>query len=261
MDKTSKELAFLRELLVEKEWTERFTDYFDQHYKPEKDAEKVLYVNAGTGGHALALAEKFEENAEIYGICEDEELRSIAQAKADAIRAEVRFGTNFSGDQYDFVIGDGSFVKPYEVEDFVSEIVDAAKGKIAFFLPTKGSFGETFSFLWEALFENDLADKGENIERLIAELPKTEEVVTMLENLGIRRIKHSTETEGFDFKDGAEFVSSPLAADFLLPEWLDFLEADEQEKVKTKLAELIDEDDGELTFRFSVKNTLFSGEI
>ncbi len=261
MDKSSKELAFLRELLIEKEWTERFTDYFDQQYKLEKGAEKVLYMNAGAGGHALALTEKFDENAEIYAICENEDLRNIAQAKADAIRAEVRFGINFSGDRYDLVIGDGSFVKAYETEDFVSEIVEASKKKIAFFLPTKGSYGETFSFLWEALIETDLADKGENVERLIAELPVVDEVEKMLENLGVKRIKHSTETEKFDFKDGAEFINSPVAANYLLPEWLDFLEEDEQEKIKMKLAELIDADDGELTFRFSVKNTLFSGEV
>jgi hypothetical protein len=70
----------------------------------------------------------------------------------------------------------------------------------------------------------------------------------------------STQIEIFEYKDGAEFVNSPLLADFLLPAWLDFLTDQEKKKASKKLAELIDQEDGELTFRFSVKNTLFSGE-
>ena len=261
MSKTQKELAFVRELIIEPEWTERFTTFLDTKFKFGDKQEKILYVNAGAGSHAIALSETVSENAEIYGVCEDEDLRNIAQVKADAVKSEVRFGTNFSGEKYDVVIADGSFVKPYETEDFLSEVTDAAKGQIAVFLPTKGSYGETFSFLWEALFETDLADKGENIERLIAELPTIDEVEEMLKSLGIKKLQHFTETEYFEFEDGTEFVNAPLAADFLLPEWLEFLGDDELEKVTAKLGELIDAEDGALTFRFSVKNTLFTGQV
>ena len=56
-----------------------------------------------------------------------------------------------------------------------------------------------------------------------------------------------------------EFVASPLVADFLLPVWLDMLGEEEKELVTQKLAQLIDEEDGSLTFRFSVKATLLTG--
>ena len=261
MNKTQKELAFVRELVIEPEWTERFTTFLDSKFKFGGKQEKILYVNAGAGSHAIALSETINEDAEIYGICEDDDLRNIAQVKADAVKCEVRFGTNFSGEKYDVVLADGSFVKPYETEDFLSQIAEAANGQIAVFLPTKGSYGETFSFLWQALIETDLADKGENVERLIAELPTVDEVEEMLKSLGVRKLQHFTETEFFEFENGAEFVSAPLAADFLLPEWLEFLGEDEAEKVSAKIVELIDAEDGELTFRLSVKNSLFTGQM
>ncbi|HEX8638614.1 MAG TPA: hypothetical protein VF692_11165, partial [Pyrinomonadaceae bacterium] len=131
---------------------------------------------------------------------------------------------------------------------------------VAFFLPTAGSFGEIFSFLWETLLETDLLEKSENIERLITEIPTIEDVLEEAKRLGLTKIEHSTEIEIFEYKNGAEFVDAPLLADFLLPAWLDFLTEKEKTKASKKLAELIDQEDGELTFRFSVKNTLFSGE-
>jgi hypothetical protein len=73
-------------------------------------------------------------------------------------------------------------------------------------------------------------------------------------------MENSTSIEIFEFKDGAEFVNSPLMSDLLFPFWLEFLTDKEKKKVSKKLAELIDTEDGSLSFRFSVKNTLFSGE-
>jgi hypothetical protein len=142
----------------------------------------------------------------------------------------------------------------------LAQVIEATDRQVAFFLPTAGSFGEIFSFLWETLLETDLLEKSENVERLIAEIPTIEDVVEEAEKLGLKKIENSTQIEIFEYKDGAEFVNSPLLADFLLPAWLDFLTDREKKKASKKLAELIDQEDGELTFRFSVKNTLFSGE-
>jgi hypothetical protein len=258
MSKTQKELAFLREMSVESEWTERFTDYLDGKFKFDKE-ESLLYVNAGAGNHALALREKLGDETEIYAVSDNEDLRAIAQAKADAVKADIQFGTYLPDEKSNVVIADATFVKPYEINEFLADVIDAADKQAVFFLPTKGSFGEIFSFLWETLFETNLVEKGENVERLISEIPTIEDVVEEAERLGLGAVEHSTQTEVFEFKNGTEFINAPLLADFLLPVWLDFLTDSEQEKVGVKLAELIDKEDGELTFRFSVKNTLFSG--
>lgn len=259
MNKTEKELAFLREFAIENDWTQRFTDYFDKNFKFDEE-ETVLYVNAGVGNHAIALREKLDDKTEIYAISENEELRNIAQDKANAIKAEISFGTNFPDEKSNVVIADASFVKPSELDKFLTEIIEASDHQVVFFLPTKGSFGEIFSFLWETLLETDLVEKGASVERLIEEIPTIEDVKTLSENLGLRKIQNTTETEIFEYENGKEFIESSLVADFLLPVWLDFLNDDEKEKVGAKLAELVDAEDGNLSFRFSVKNTLFSGE-
>lgn len=258
MNKSQKELAYLREFAIESDWTERFTDYFDEKFQFEKE-ETILYVNAGAGGHAIALREKLGDKTAIYAVSETEDLKNIAQAKADAVKADIHFTTNFPDEKSEVVIADGSFVKPSEINAFVEKIIDAADDQVIFFVPTRGSFGEIFSFLWETLLETDLLDKGANVERLISEIPSAEEVESLSKDLGLRRIEHSTQNEIFEYKDGTEFVNSPLVADFLLPAWLDFLTDAEKEKVGKKLAELVDAEDGTLTFRFSVKNSLFSG--
>jgi hypothetical protein len=73
-------------------------------------------------------------------------------------------------------------------------------------------------------------------------------------------IKTETAKEVFEYENGAEFVSSPLIADFLLPAWLEMLDEKEKERVSEKLAQLIDAEDGNLSFRFTVKVTLLTGE-
>lgn len=258
MSKTQKELAYLREFAIESDWTERFTDYLDTKHEFEKP-DTLLYVNAGAGGHAIALSEKLPENTVIYAVTENEDLKTIAQAKSDAIKADLQFGTIFSEDKADVVIGDGSFVRPPEIKGFIEKLIESSEDEVLFFLPTKGSFGEIFSFLWETLLETDLAEHGVEVERLISEIPTIEEVVDLTRNLGLRKVEQSMQNEVFEYKDGAEFVNSPLVADFLFPIWLDFLNDAEKEKVSKKLAELIDAEVGTISFYFSVKNTLIKG--
>ena len=60
MIKTEKELAFLRDLVVDEGWTQRFTDILDENFKVAGKAD-ILYINAGTGSHALALKQKMRK--------------------------------------------------------------------------------------------------------------------------------------------------------------------------------------------------------
>ncbi len=55
MSKSDKELAFLFDLYVATDWGERFAEFLDAHVELPKDG-RVLYIGAGTGAHALALA-------------------------------------------------------------------------------------------------------------------------------------------------------------------------------------------------------------
>jgi hypothetical protein len=128
------------------------------------------------------------------------------------------------------------------------------------FLPTASSFGEVFSLLWETLLYLDLLEKGSEVERLIVEIPTVSSVEETAKNLGLKKIHTETKNETFEFDNGALFVSSPLVEDYLLPGWLDFLDENEKERVKNKLAETIDDDCQEMSFRFSVKATLLVGE-
>jgi ubiquinone/menaquinone biosynthesis C-methylase UbiE len=259
MSKTEKELAFLRDLYLENDWTLRFSELFDKNFKFSKE-EKILYVNAGTGTHVLGIKEKLKKNKEVFGLFENEETLKIAQAKASAVNADVSFSDKLPKERFDAVLADASLVKPAKFNDFFAAIAQLSKNQVAVFLPTKGSFGEIFSFLWETLLEIGSIDKAAAIENLISELPTVEDVKEKAESLGLTNIETVTKIEYFDFKDGTEFVNSPLVADFLFPVWFEFLSAKEQKKASVKLAKLIDAEDGALTFRFSVKATLLVGE-
>ena len=73
-------------------------------------------------------------------------------------------------------------------------------------------------------------------------------------------VNTETAIEAFEFDDGAEFIASPLVSDFLMPVWLSPLNESERERVLSRLAQNIDSEDGKLSFRFTVKATLLSGE-
>lgn len=259
MSKSQKELAFLRNLYIETDWTQRFTDFFDDKFKFSKK-EKILYVNAGTGNHALALREKLDENAEIWVLPEDTELLNIARAKADAVKADISFFSDFPREKVDAVLADASFVRPTELSDFLKRIIQLSNNQVMFFLPTAGSFGDIFSYLWETFLNADLLEKEAEIERLLTEIPTVSKIEEAVENLGLTKLQTETKTEFFEFETGAEFVSSPLAADFLFPSWLTFLNEKQTATVKEKLAQTIDADRDGMNFSFSVKATLVVGE-
>ena len=259
MSKTQKELAFLRDLYIETDWTERFTNLFDDNFKFTKE-EKVLYVNAGTGSHALALRRKLKEKIEIFAVSETKELLKIAQAKADAVKANIRFSTDFPEGKFDAVLADASLIKPPDLKDFLTRIVELSEKQVVFFLPTAGSFGDIFSFLWEAFLNSDLLEHGADVERLIIEIPTVSKVEEIAENLNLINVETITKSAFFEFSTGEGFINSPLFADFLFPVWLDFLNSKERNKVVKKLSKIIDDKCQELSFRVTVKASLIVGE-
>ena len=261
MEKTKKELAFLHDLYVTPDWTRRFAELADKHLN-FGDAENILYLNAGTGDHCFAIREKVDEKTAVFGRCENEDILSIARDKAIAVRSDVDFSTiDFEDGSFDAVIADVSLVLPDDVDGYFEDAVRVAKSgaTVTFFLPSAGSFGEVFSLLWEVLFNEDLGDHGHDAEAMILEQASVADLKKKAEALGLSKLKTETSNEIFEFENGAAFIASPLVEDFLLPHWLDTLDENEKEQVKEKLAHLIDSEDGDLSFRFSVKATVVTG--
>jgi SAM-dependent methyltransferase len=233
----------------------------DKHLEFES-VENVLYINAGSGDHCFAIREKIDERTAVFGVCEDADVLSIAHDKAIAVRSDVDFSMSDQLDgAFDAVIADASLVAPGDVGPFLRNAVRTAKpgGSMTFFLPSAGSFGEVFSVLWEVLFNEDLGDHGHEAETMISELLTPSQLKSIAVEMGLDRVRTDTAIEVFEFDNGAAFVSAPLVADFLLPHWLQRLGENEKEQVKEKLAQLIDLEDGPLTFRFSVKATVVTG--
>lgn len=262
MNKTTKELAFLRDLYVTAEWTSRFTDLAEKHLEFPKKG-KILYVNAGTGDDVLKLRETLHKDARVFADFENADLLAIAEAKAQIVKADVVFQTadNLKEKDFDSVLADASFVAPQNVQGFFTETVKRAKkgGEVSFMLPTAGSFGEIFSYLWEVFFNSNLSDRSPEIENLITEIPTVSDAETIAANAGLERIETETKNEVFEYDTGADFIAAPLVREFLAVDWLGFLKDKEKEQVLTKLARLIDAERDGLTFRFSVKATLVNG--
>lgn len=262
MAKTERELAFLRDLDINESWTRRFTDLIDKHIG-FKDAKNILYINAGTGDHCIAIREKVGDKTTMSATCENAELLNIARDKGAATKSAIEFSDgDFDDDSFDAVVADASFTRPEGISGFITEAVRVAKpgGEVAIVLPSSGSFGEVFSLLWEVLFNEDLGEHGQAAESMIAQIPTVSRVEEIAENAGLKDVKTESSNEIFEFKNGAEFVGSPLVSDFLLPVWLETLSDDDRFRVTEKLVELIDAEDGSLSFRFSVKVTLVIGK-
>jgi len=114
--------------------------------------------------------------------------------------------------------------------------------------------------MWEALFNAGLSEHGAIVEQLIADLPPVWRLEEMAEKAGIVNINTKTAIELFEYETSAEFTASPLVEDFLMPMWLESLQEEEKERFSKELAQLIDVEDGTLTFRFSIKATMLTGE-
>jgi ubiquinone/menaquinone biosynthesis C-methylase UbiE len=262
MAKTQKELAFLRDLYIDDLWTRRFTDLVDKHLKFAKEMN-FLYINAGTGGHAFALREKISDKTAVFATCENDDILTIARDKAAAVKADIDFSRlAFDDDVFDVVLADASLVPPAELTEFIQNAIRVTRvgGRVAIFTVSAGSFGEIFSLLWEVLFNEDLGEHGAAAEKMIAEQPTVSRIEETAQAAGLSNVEAHTASEIFEYENGAEFIGSPLVEDFLLPAWLATLSEKENEQVTKKLAQLIDAEDGTLTFRFTVKATLLIGE-
>jgi len=265
--KTDKELAFLQDLFIAPDWSERFAELIDAHIKLPKEGD-ALYVAAGTGGHAMALQERAGDKLELLCVEENSECLELARAKASAINEQLSFEVSRPDDldlldnRFDVVIGNASLVSRQRVRKMFSEIVRVAApgARIALTLPTSSSFGEFFSIYWEALHNNSLIDHESDVEQLITQLPTVSDVEQWAEDEGLKEIKSWTRIEEFDFKSGEQFLSSPLVAEFLIHDWLALVPDDKRAGLFSEISRLINEERHEAEFALSVKATLVVGQ-
>lgn len=265
--KTDKELAFLHELFIATDWGERFAELIDEHVELPKEG-RVLYVAAGTGGHAIALQERSSTHLDFLCIDENYECLELARAKATALKdpAEFRQGQverlAISDNYFDVVIGDGSLVQSERIRGMLGEMVRVAKpgATVALTLPTFSSFGEFFSIYWEALHNSGFTNHETDVENLITELPRVTAVEEMAEQAGLDNIESWTRIEEFDYDSGEKFLTAPLISDFLMRGWLEKLPDASRERVSAEIARLINEDRHEAEFALSVKATVVVGK-
>lgn len=264
--KSAKELAFLNDLYIATDWGERFAILVDDHVDPPKDG-RALYVNAGAGGHALAVQARAGENLKLLCVDENDECLELARAKAVVLRQETEFqredatALSLSDDHFDLVLGDASLTPSTDLNRVLAEMVRVAKlgATIAWWLPTASSFGEFFSIYWEALLRAGLEDRGGEVERLITDLPTSSHTEAWAHQAGLESVTSSTSIEEFDYESGEHFLASPLITDFLLPKWLKPLPENERDRVVSRLAQIIDEELHSGEFSLTLKATLVVG--
>ena len=265
--KSDKELAFLHELYVSTDWGERFAELIDEHVKVPKKG-RILYVAAGTGGHAMALGERAGDDVTLVFVDESEECLELGRAKAAAMSIEPECrraapdALGLRGGQFDLVVGDGSLVAPDRLPGMSAEMarVAAPGATIALTLASASSFGEFFSIYWEALQAAGVEGHDRDAETLINELPTVAEAEELAARAGFGGVTSWTRVEEFGYSSGEDFLNSPLITDFLMRSWLAPLPDDEtRERVSTEVARIIDEARYDTDFVLSIKATLVVG--
>jgi ubiquinone/menaquinone biosynthesis C-methylase UbiE len=265
--KTDKELAFLHDLYIAADWGERFAELVDEHLEIPAEG-RALYIEAGTGSHALALQERAGQKLTIVCADKNDECLELARTKARALHEHAEFqrenaaALSFADDEFDLVLANNSFTLPAHLKNNLAEAVRVAKpgATIAWWLTTASSFGEFFSIYWEALLNAGVVDHGVDVEQLITNLPTVSEAESWSEDAGLNDINSWTAIEEFDYQSGTEFLSSPLITDFLLPAWLQSLPENARQAVREELARIIDEERHAGEFVLTLKATLVVGK-
>ncbi len=264
--KSDNELAFLKDLYVSTDWGERFAALMDENIQLPKKG-RILYIEAGTGGHAMAMLDRAEEDVHMVCVDESEESLELARTKAVALNAEPEFRRGqldalwLRDNQFETVIGDGSLVAPERLPKMLSEMARVAmpRGTVALALVTAASFGEFISIYWEALLAAGFDDHGVAAEELLKELPTVAAIEEMAAQDGLEKVTSSTRVEEFSYESAEEFLNSPLITDFLMPMWMRRLPEEATARVLEELARIIDEDRNDADFLLTVKATLITG--
>ncbi len=230
---------------------------------------RALYVAAGTASHVIALQERAGKDLRFFGVDESNENLELARAKAKATeKAPVEFSQQrvdhltLEDDQFNLVVGDGSLVHSERIPEMFAELarVAAPGALVALVLPTFSSFGEFFSFYWEALHNLGLIAHEEDIESLITILPSVSKLEEIGEQAGLENVTAETRPEAFDYESAEAFFSSPLISDFLLPIWFETLPPATHQAVIDEMLRIVNEESRGLAFALTAKATIMMGK-
>ncbi len=261
MDTLARERAFKHDLFLNEIWSDRYFDLIVKNLSLH-EAETILYLNAGTGRNCFRLAENHSAAKQIVGVCDSPEHLVIARDKAKVSGSDILFVTETEvGNKYDLVIADATLSDSESVTDLLSSAAGLLNrgGQFALIVPIFGSYAEVFSLLWEVLASAE-GGSPEAVERLITALPRLDALEIAARETGLHEVKSEVSTEIFEFEKPEDFTDSPLFADFLLPGWLADIDKTALETIRKKIAELIEQEHGNLAFRFQVKAAVITGK-
>ena len=263
-----KELACRYDLFITPDWRDRFDALVNDKIKIPTEG-RILDVNSGTGAHAIELAARMRGEGEVIGIDPSAERIEIARAKAQvkkldrvAFERGNAYDLPFASDEFDLVIGDASMLRPYEIEDVLTEMGRVARPGAVVILKvaTHGSFDEFFSIYWEALHEAEMVDQvwGE-LETLINERSTVSDAERMAVRAGLEQVESFSSKEEFVYDTGADFIESPLIKDTFLDDWLSIIPEDRRQEIRDRIVSKIEKERHDAPFDVSIKATLIKG--
>jgi ubiquinone/menaquinone biosynthesis C-methylase UbiE len=263
-----KELAYRYDLFISPDWGDRFDAMVDEHIQFPKEG-RILDVNCGTGGHTASIAATLDEKGEVIGVDPSEERLELARAKAQALKLtrltfqqSLPWDLPFSSHEFDAVSGDVSLLHAGQVEEVLDELIRVAQpgASVVLRMTTHGSFDELFSLYWEALLATGLVDEvWSSLEAMINERLTVSDAERMAERAGLSQVKSFTQKEEFSYANAAEFLESPVIADYFLADWLEIVPEGRRDEVLRELSAIIDGERYDGAFEVSIKATLIAG--
>jgi transcriptional regulator with XRE-family HTH domain len=258
MNKSERELAFLRDLNINEIYTrpifERVIDTIGK-LKPES----ILFIKAGTGEACFAIEEKLTGHASITALCENEELAAIAIDKGESLGSTVQFQSNAPEIDHDLIVLDETLSGPSSLLADVLNASNYARSGTRFLLicPISGSFGEIFSVIWEAAL--GLSDQRlmQLAEELTVSYPTLEKIEQIANESGLTEIDQKQSELFFEYDSAEEFVESPLISDFLFPLWLGQVD----KSLYLRIRKILEEESFNLSFRFKLRISMLTGRF
>lgn len=264
----SKEQAFRFDLFIAPDWRDRFDTLVNENVTLPAEGE-ILDVNCGTGGHAIEIAERLRDKGLVIGIDPSAERIAIARAKALVIKLEdVRFQEGngselpFESNRFEAVIGDASMLPVKDIEPILAEMLRVAQpdAPVILKLAAHGSFGEFFSFYWEALHETGMDDAvWAALEELINERLTVSDAELMAQRSGMRNVESFISREDFSYESAEQFFDSPLIEDYFLSDWMRIVPEESRSEVRRSLVSVIDRERNNAAFEVSIKATVIRG--
>lgn len=264
----SPEEAFLYDLSVAPQWREAFNQILDDEVELPSQGS-VLDLGCGTGDYAIGVATSMGARGDVLGIDSSEARLALARAKAVLKQREnVTFrqgsltSAGIAPESFDLVVADLSWHAPSELASAIRYVREAASpgATVAVLCATRGSFDEFHSIYWEALYRESLLEYSPLIESLIEARPTTAELESMAKGARLHKVRLVTRKYGLDFSDGGAFLTSPLIANYFLPDWMSLIgQSDERERLLNALPGVIDDARDGADFDVSIKATVLIG--